>query len=132
MKTPPAAAPKLPVHQMLQVHAGQSQMLYWPAGTVVSPLRGGVWLSETPRWLGEQLLRPRCRVEAHATHVLAEAGWVVVWAEVGAVLRIVPGMAAPSGWGAVVQPARGLIAASIVAAWRKAGRIFGRGPARLA
>ena len=40
---------------------------------VVMPLGGSVWLSETPRWLGEQLLRPRVRIEAHASHVLTEA-----------------------------------------------------------
>lgn len=125
MKTRAAAAPTLPVRQMLHVRTGQSQMLHWPAGTVITPLRGGVWLSETPRWLGGQLLRPRCRVEAHATFVLPDAGWVVLWAESDAVLQVVRvNPAVPT----VVQPAWAFIAAI----WRRACRAFARGPARLA
>jgi hypothetical protein len=113
------------VSELLRIRPGQSQMLYWTAGTVVTPLRGGVWLSETPHWLGEQLLRPRHRVEAHATHVLAHTGWVVLWAEHNAVLRVRPAYPVQPAWPPVVQPVRDFAAA----AWR---RLFGHGPARLA
>ena len=105
-----------PLRELLRIRPGQSQMLHWPAGTVVMPLGGGVWLSETPRWLGEQLLRPRVRIEAHASHVLTEGGWVVLWAEQDAVLRVLPGPVLQPAWPPVVQPLRDFL----VAAWRRA------------
>ncbi len=117
-----------PLRQLLRIRPGQSQMLQWPAGTVVTPLRGGVWLSETPHWLGEQLVRSRIRVEAHATHVMAGAGWVVLWAEHEAVLQVLPGVAEPAGFDVALRPAW----ATLAEAWRKTRQRFARGPARLA
>lgn len=129
MTTPTATAQIMPLRQILHVRRGQSQMLHWPAGTAILALRGGVWLSGTPHWLGEQLLRPRRRIEAHATHVMPDAGWVVLWAESDAVLQVVPGEPALSGRNGVVQPAWAAMAAAVAAVRR---RIFGRGPVRLA
>lgn len=115
-------------HQFVHVQPHHSQLLYWPAGTVFTPERGAVWLTETPRWIGEQLHRQRVRVEAHGSHVMAEAGWVAVWAEQEAVLKVAPGWVAPQGLRAVVQPAWRLA----LAAWRRARNRLRRSPARLA
>jgi hypothetical protein len=118
MQTPAAPTPPV-VPELLRIRPGQSQLRHWPAGTAVMPLGGGVWLSETPRWLAEQLLRPRLRIEAHATHVLRDSGWVVLWAEHDTVLSVLPGPQAQP-WPPVVQPLRDLV----VAAWRRVrGRV---------
>ena len=108
---PPAPSPR----QALQMPAGQSQMQYWPAGTLVRPLSGAVWLTDTPRWLGEHLLRPRLRIEAHAVHRLADSGWVKLWAETDVVIQILPGETPEPGWS---QLAHSMLALAN-AVWRR-------------
>ena len=116
------------LHHIVHLRPHQSRMLHCETGTRLLAVGGGLWLTEAPRWLGEQLLRPRLRLERHASHVLTESGWVALWAERGAVLQVVPAPAEVAASSGVAE----WLPAAVAAAWRWARRQTGRGPARLA
>lgn len=59
------------------------------AGTLLLVEEGLVELDGPPRWLGEQMLRPRLQIEAGCGHVFDEDGWIELSSARGARLRLV-------------------------------------------
>lgn len=61
-----------------ELAAGESLLLQARAGTRLVAQSGNVVLAYPPVWLGEQVVWPRTPLEAGASQLISESGWITL------------------------------------------------------
>lgn len=71
----------------LTLRAGERRVLFAPAGSRWTLLRGEARMTEPPRWLGERLVAADIELRDSPLHRIGCAGWIVLQAGADCALR---------------------------------------------